>query len=61
MTFVFFLQTPNLHPNKKNTKVKNKHFIFIVLNILKTTKDLKKKIEKKKHIKIKKDENRKIK
>jgi hypothetical protein len=54
MAFVFFLQTPNLHPNKKNTKVKNKHFIFIVLNILKTTKDLKKKIEKKKHIKIKK-------
>jgi hypothetical protein len=38
MAFVFFLQTPNLHPNKKITKVKNKHFIFIVLNISKPEK-----------------------
>jgi len=42
MRCVFFLQTSNLHPKKKNTKVKKKHFIFIIQN----------KNKNKKHIKI---------
>jgi hypothetical protein len=38
--------------SNKNTKVKKKHFVFI-LNIIKKKKELKKKIEtNKKHIKI---------
>jgi len=42
MRCVFFLQTSNLHPQNKNTKVKKKHFIFIIQN----------KNKNKKHIKI---------
>jgi hypothetical protein len=48
MRCVFFLQTSKLHLNKKNIKVKNKHFIFIIQNNNKN----------KKHIKIKNKEDK---
>jgi hypothetical protein len=50
MRCVFFLQTSNLHPNKQNIKVKNKHFIFIIQNNNKNRKHIK--IKKIKKIKV---------
>jgi len=41
MRCVFFLQTSNLHPNKKNKKVKKKHFIIIIQNNNKNRKHIK--------------------
>jgi len=32
MRCIFFLQTPNLHPNKQKYKNEKKHFIFIIQN-----------------------------
>jgi len=42
-----------LHPNKKNTKAKKKHFIFIIQNNNKNRKHIKIKNKKDKSLKIK--------
>jgi hypothetical protein len=50
MRCISFLQTSNLHPNKRKYKSEKKHFIFIIQNNNNNRKHIKKK-EKKKFLK----------